>query len=256
MHFFFFLWEGDMRLARSGRCVYFSSFSASGCVCGSFCSFLCERVFVLTKLPLSSQWVTCWPPQDCAYVRVAITRHGGSGPGVWAGFNTRHRWVAPWACCGGLPSAASSGCPDSKLIRLTVTQIPISPRSVPLRRCLSDSSPPVCLSLSPSLSLASPGPSVAVLQQKIQYAGVSGTSRLMASWERNVCSFFFFFFMLRRCVTPCIGQTERELCHWEGKMVDTKQREGKKFGKWKKRERGRSVKRTVVKIETGGGISW
>lgn len=87
--------------------------------------FLCKykSVFVLTKLPLSSQWVTCWPPQDCAYVCVAITQHGGSSPGLWACFNTRHRWVAPWACCGGLPSAASSGCPDSKLIRLTVTRI-------------------------------------------------------------------------------------------------------------------------------------
>lgn len=100
----------------------------------------CMCVFVLTKLPLSSQWVTCWPPQDCAHVCVAITQHGGSGPGVGACFNTRHRWVAPWACCGGLTSAASLGCPESRLIRLTVTKKPISPHSVPLFRCLSDSS--------------------------------------------------------------------------------------------------------------------
>lgn len=91
-----------------------------------------ESVFMLTKLPLLSQWVTFWPPQDSAHVHVANTRHGGSGPGVWACVNTRHRWVAPWACCCSLPSAASSGCPDSNLIRLTVTRILISSNSVPL----------------------------------------------------------------------------------------------------------------------------
>lgn len=94
--------------------------------------YKCVCVCVLTKLLLSSQWVTCCPPQDRVYVRVAIMRHGGSGPGVWACFNTRHRWVAPWACCGGLPSAASSGCPDSKLTRLAVTKMLISAHSLPL----------------------------------------------------------------------------------------------------------------------------
>lgn len=87
--------------------------------------------FVLTKLLLSSQWVTGWPPQDSAYVRAAITQHGGSGPGVRACFNTRHRWVTLWARCCGLPSAASSGCPDSKLMRLTIATTHISPHSVP-----------------------------------------------------------------------------------------------------------------------------
>lgn len=58
-------------------------------------------------------------------------------------FNTRHRWVTLWACCGDLPSAANSACPESKRVRLTVTKTPISPHPVPLCRCLSDSSLPV-----------------------------------------------------------------------------------------------------------------
>lgn len=121
------------------QCV-FLPFLCFSCMCGSF--FFSARV--LSKLPLSSQWVTCWPPQDCVYVSVAITRHGGSGPGVWACFNTRHRWVALWARCGSLPSAASSGCPDNKIIRLTVTRTPISSHCTSVIVCLA-----LLLSLSP-----------------------------------------------------------------------------------------------------------
>lgn len=120
-----------------------------GCVGLFFPLFFCTSVCVNQA---ASQWATCWPPQDCAYVYIAIAQHGGFGPGVIGCFNTRHRWVALWACCGGLPSAASSGCPDSKLIRLTVTRIQISSHSVPLCGCLSDSSLPV----SPCHFLAQP----------------------------------------------------------------------------------------------------
>lgn len=52
--------------------------------------------------------------------------------GVQACFNTRHRWVAPQARYVSLPSAASSGCPDSELMRLTATKMPISPHSLSL----------------------------------------------------------------------------------------------------------------------------
>lgn len=164
-----------------------------------------ESAFMLTKLPLLSQWVTFWPPQDSSHVHVANTRHGGSGPGVWACVNTRHRWVAPWACCCSLPSAASSGCPDSNLIRLTVTRILISSNSVPL--CWI----PLCLSLTFSLTVTR-SLSRLLLQQRIQYTGLSGTWGLMPSLGKNACSFF--------ALQPYVKQNSEGLMPYIRKMGD------------------------------------
>lgn len=153
---------------------------------------LCDSVYVLTKLPLSSQWATRWPPQDSASVDVAITRRGGFGLGMWTCFNAKHRWVAPWACCCGPPSAASSGCRTSKLIRLTITRTLISSLSFFAYDSLFEWLFTVCHFLS-QCHLSNQPPSLplsrSVLLQKIQYTGVFGTCRLVASLERNVFSF-------------------------------------------------------------------
>lgn len=188
-----------------------------------------ESVFMLTKLPLLSQWVTFWPPQDSAHVHVANTRHGGSGPGVWACVNTRHRWVAPWACCCSLPSAASSGCPDSNLIRLTVTRILISSNSVPL--CWI----PLCLSLTFSLTVTR-SLSRLLLQQRIQYTGLSGTWGLMPSLGKNACRFLHYSLTWNRTV--------KDSCHILGKWVI------KKISSGRNRVSGKKCKRRMpVKIE-------
>lgn len=92
-------------------------------------------------------------------------------------------------------------------------------------------------SLSPVLSLVH-SVSLSLLQPKIHYTGVSGTSRLMASWERNVCSF-------------CVGQTERELWHREGKMGDEKKGGGGRNLIIGKKERFGRERRMLVKIEMG-----
>lgn len=188
-----------------------------------------ESVFMLTKLPLLSQWVTFWPPQDSAHVHVANTRHGGSGPGVWACVNTRHRWVAPWACCCSLPSAASSGCPDSNLIRLTVTRILISSNSVP--PCWI----PLCLSLTFSLT-------VTRSLSRLLYSRGYSTQGYLAHedsclhWERMRVVFLHYSLTWNRTV--------KDSCHILGKWVI------KKISSGRNRVSGKKCKRRMpVKIE-------
>lgn len=115
------------------------------------------------------------------------------GPQGVSLFNTGHRWVAPRACCGSLPPAGSSGHPDSTLIRLTVTRIPIPSHSVSLRPCLSGLcvlSAPLSLFLSVALALSLQCCQLFTcslnLRTRGKIHGVSGTGSPMASWEWNV----------------------------------------------------------------------
>lgn len=87
-------------------------------------------VFVLTKLLLSTQWVTCCPPQGCPcsyYVAWWLWPWGAS-----LCFDTRQRWVPPWACTGSLPAQT--------VVSPSVMKRPISPSFVPLRCLVSKSS--------------------------------------------------------------------------------------------------------------------
>lgn len=60
-----------MCFCKAGRCVSYAFFSFC-CTCGAFLFLTLRSVFVLTKLPLLSQWATCWPPSGpclcpCSY---------------------------------------------------------------------------------------------------------------------------------------------------------------------------------------------
>lgn len=155
--------------------VYFFPFHTLGACVGVFCA----RVFVLTKLPLSSQWVTRWPPQDQGSVSVVTAQRGGSGSGAWASFNTRHIWVVLWTCCCYPPKAASSDCPASKLIRLTVTRMSRGYWiCLILFLCVSARLPLSFITVICSLSL-----SLWLQKLRIQHTRASGTGGLRPVWK-------------------------------------------------------------------------